>query len=108
LTLGGHQNPVEDLAARIDAIETLHQDRLNKVMSLVDRPRTTAEVSSMLFPEVHGYNILLALEETGAHVEFLAQRGYLAIGNISELEGDCPVAIRYRRLDGPVEIMSRR
>jgi hypothetical protein len=47
---------------------------------------------------VHGYNVLLALEEAGAHVEYLYQRGLLYIENMDDLEnGSGPGAIRYRR-----------
>ena len=34
-----------------------------------------------------GYTILLALEETGAHVEYLYQRGFLELLNINDIEG---------------------
>jgi hypothetical protein len=58
------------------------------------------QVSQALFGEVHGYNVLLALEETGAHVEYLAQRGRLRIANLEEVEGNhSPVALRYQRAD---------
>jgi len=65
----------------------------------LQQPRTIAEVSQFLFGEVHGYNILLALEETGAHVEYLYQRGLLEIANLDDLENTHQVVpIRYRRL----------
>ncbi len=57
------------------------------------------EVSQALFGEVHGYNVLLAVEEAGAHVEYLYQRGLLGIDNLEELESNpAPAPIRYRRL----------
>ena len=102
VTLGGHQGAVEDLTARIGAIEGLHRDRLGKVLDMMDGSRTIAEIAHKLFPSVHGYNVLLALEEAGAHVEYLAQRGYLGIENLADIEGECAVPIRYRRLGGPV------
>jgi hypothetical protein len=56
-----------------------------------------AEVAG-LFGETHGYNVLLALEEAGAHVEYLYQRGELGIENLQELAGSSgPVPIHYRR-----------
>jgi glyoxylase-like metal-dependent hydrolase (beta-lactamase superfamily II) len=100
LTLGGHQEPIEDLDARIMAIKRLHQDRLGQVLELMQEAKTIAQVAGALFPKAHGYHELLALEEAGAHVEYLAQRGYLRIENRQELEEDGPVLIRYRRLDG--------
>jgi glyoxylase-like metal-dependent hydrolase (beta-lactamase superfamily II) len=99
-TLGGHQQPIRDLGGRLDAIESLHRERLQAVLDLLTVPRTIAEVSARLFPEVRGYNVLLALEETGAHVEYLAQRGQLGLENPEATDGVCPVPLRYVRADG--------
>lgn len=99
LTLGGHKKPIIDLPGRIDAIRWLHEQRLHKVLMLLDEPHTIAEVSHALFGEVHGYNVLLALLEAGAHVEYLYQRGLLGIENLAAIEqahGLLP--IRYRCL----------
>ena len=42
--------------------------------------------------------MLLAIEEAGAHVEYLHQRGLLRIVNVDELEtNDGPVVARYQR-----------
>jgi glyoxylase-like metal-dependent hydrolase (beta-lactamase superfamily II) len=99
LTLGGHKDPVIDLPARLRDIRELHQTRLNQVLDLLGESRTVSEVSKSLFGEVQGYNVLLALEEAGAHVEYLYQHGLLGIENLSELEdSNTPVPIRYRRL----------
>ncbi len=99
LTLGGHKDPIIDLHARIDEIERLHAERLEKTLWLMEEPHTIAEVSQALFGEVHGYNVLLALEEAGAHVEYLYQRGLLGIENLEEVERACqPLPIRYRCL----------
>jgi glyoxylase-like metal-dependent hydrolase (beta-lactamase superfamily II) len=99
LTLGGHEEPVTDLPARLDAIRNLHQERLGQVLALLRDPHTVVEVSQALFGEVHGYNVLLALEEAGAHVEYLYQRGQLGIANLSELEENWgQVPLRYQRL----------
>jgi len=99
LTLGGHHEPIEDLAARLEAIRQVHRQRLERVLEILQQPRTIAQVSQALFGEVHGYNVLLALEETGAHVEYLYQRGLLGIANLEEVESNHrPVPIRYRRM----------
>ena len=53
---------------------------------------------------MYGYNVLLALEEAGAHVEYLYQRGLLAIDNLLDLESSSgPAAICYRSLPRQVE-----
>jgi glyoxylase-like metal-dependent hydrolase (beta-lactamase superfamily II) len=100
LTLGGHESPMNDLEGRLDAIRLLHMGRLQKVLDILAEPRTIAEVSRQLFGEVHGYNVLLALEETGAHVEYLYQRGMLSIENLADMEqGVGLVPIRYRCIE---------
>ena len=52
--------------------------RLREVVERTAQPSTLAQVAQALFPEADGYNQLLALEETGAHVEYLFARGYLS------------------------------
>ena len=99
-TLGGHQDPVRDLAARIDAIQAVHRERLGAVLELLSEPHTIAEISARLFPEVRGYNVLLALEETGAHVEYLAQRARIGLVDLEAMDSSGPVPLRYVRLDG--------
>jgi glyoxylase-like metal-dependent hydrolase (beta-lactamase superfamily II) len=99
-TLGGHQDPVRDLAARLGEIRSAHEHRLQAVLELLDEPRTISEIAARLFPDVRGYNVLLALEETGAHVEYLAQRAQIGWENLDATDGGCPVPLRYVRVDG--------
>ena len=102
LTLGGHYRPITDLPARLDAIQQVHTQRLAQIIEFLSQPHTIQEVSQVLFGQVHGYNVLLALEEAGAHIEYLYQRGLLAIDNLEELDnGAGPLPIRYRSLPGP-------
>jgi glyoxylase-like metal-dependent hydrolase (beta-lactamase superfamily II) len=97
LTLCGHKEPIGDLPKRVDQIRQLHRERLATVLELMLAPRTIFEVSEILFGDVHGYNKLLAVEEAGAHVEYLYQRGLLEIANLSEYEkGDGPTPIKYK------------
>ncbi len=104
LALPGHEEPITDLRGRIDEIQRIHGDRLERVLRLLTRPNTIQKVSNELFGEVHGYNELLALEETGAHVEYLYQRGLLGIENLEEMEnGAGPISIHYHRLPSRVE-----
>lgn len=102
LTLAGHNGPIEDLFGRVAEIRQLHTRRLRRVLELLAEPHTIAEVSKALFNKREGYDVLLALEESGAHVEYLYQRGLLAISNLEDLrDSDQPLPIRYRRL-GPL------
>jgi glyoxylase-like metal-dependent hydrolase (beta-lactamase superfamily II) len=101
LLLGGHEEPVQNLAGRISEIRAVHQERLQKVLELLVEPRTIRQVAESLFGEPPGYHELLAVEEAGAHVEYLYQRGLLEIANLGELEqveGPAPI---YYRTAGP-------
>jgi hypothetical protein len=48
-------------------------------------PNTVYKLSEFLFGAPAGYDALLAVEEAGAHVEYLYQRGNLKIANLEEL-----------------------
>lgn len=76
-TLGGHEGPIDDLAARIGEIAQVHEDRLKGILDLLEKPMTLYEVSRRLFHNTEGYHRLLAIEETGAHLEYLHTRGYI-------------------------------
>jgi glyoxylase-like metal-dependent hydrolase (beta-lactamase superfamily II) len=106
VALGGHEPAILDLGARIEETINLHKERLVQVLELLAEPRTIIEISDMLFPQTDGYHELLAVEEAGAHVEYLAQRGFLSIENLDELEIGKPVPIVYVRRDSmlPLEI----
>jgi glyoxylase-like metal-dependent hydrolase (beta-lactamase superfamily II) len=100
LTLGGHEGPVHNLTGRIDEIRLVHHDRLQKVLNFLSEPHTITDISKHLFGKVEGYTILLALEEAGAHVEYLYQRGFLEIINITDIEQDSKlVPIQYQCVD---------
>lgn len=98
LALGGHEAPMSDLDERIAAIRGLHEERLDRVLALCDNPRTIAEISKDLFGKVDSYHVLLALEETGAHVEYLYQRGELIATNLDDVERDENPVILYQRV----------
>ncbi len=98
LTLGGHEEPIEDLEARVRAIRRSHERKLERFLELCREPRTVAELSMDHYGRREGYDILLAIEEAGAHVEYLYERGYLAIANLDEVEHASNPVLRYRRL----------
>ncbi len=99
LTLGGHETPIMNLPSRLEAIRQLHHQRLSQVLAFLSDPHTISETSHHLFGEVHGYNVLLALEEAGAHIEYLYQRGKLGIANLADIEdGNQPTLIHYYQL----------
>jgi len=95
LALGGHEDPIEDLPKRVGQIRAAHERRLERVLELCAEPKSVAEVSKGLFGAIHGYNVLLAIEETGAHVEYLYQTGDLVAGNVEELRDQEQPVIEY-------------
>ena len=96
LALGGHEDPMPDLAGRVREIKESHQERLEQVLGFCrEKPCSIADVSKALFGGVGGYTVLLALEEAGAHVEYLYNRGELVADNVDELRDQDELVIRY-------------
>ena len=95
LGLGGHEAPMADVYGRIDQICQEHDDRLNKLLEICREPRSVSQISRELFGKVSGYTILLALEEAGAHVEYLHQRGELVVSNLSAIENGETTVLEY-------------
>lgn len=97
LALGGHEEPMRDMYGRIQAIKQLHQERLGKILHICQTPKSIADISRELFGRVESYHVLLALEETGAHVEYLYQRGELVAANLDEIEKLSHPVVLYQR-----------
>lgn len=97
LGLGGHEDPIDDVYGRIDQIVTAHDERLNKILEICATPKTIAQVSQDLFGQRHSYHVLLAIEEAGAHVEYLYQRGALVAANVAEIAATRHPVIQYVR-----------
>jgi glyoxylase-like metal-dependent hydrolase (beta-lactamase superfamily II) len=98
LALGGHEEPMYDLYGRIAQIEASHQRKLERLLDACVEPHTVNELAKAIYPDVTSYDVLLALEEIGAHVEYLDQHGQLAIANLDEVAVDERAAPQYRRL----------
>lgn len=89
LALGGHEEPIADVYRRIEEIRAGHQRKLGRVIDTLkqaQRPLTISDISKALYPNRSGYEVLLALEEVGAHVEYLYEHGCLAVCNLDEVE----------------------
>jgi len=95
LGLGGHEDPMEDVYGRIQAIKHSHQIRLQKILDICATPKSIADISRELFGQVKSFHVLLALEETGAHVEYLYQRGELVAANLEEIGNSAHPVIQY-------------
>jgi glyoxylase-like metal-dependent hydrolase (beta-lactamase superfamily II) len=100
LSLCGHKRAITDLRERISEIKQMHFARLDEVMQFYKSPNTIDALSESLFGKAYGFDALLAIEEAGAHVEYLYQRGRLRINNFNHLEpGSRPVAFHYQARD---------
>ncbi len=89
LTLGGHEDPIEDVYARIAEIRASHDRKLNRVTDAIKaagQPCTISEVVQAIYPDKQGYDSLLALEEAGAHVEYLYEHGHLEVTNLKQVD----------------------
>jgi len=95
--LGGHEPPISDVSQRIEEIRQAHDQRLARTLEICQEPRSIAEVSKALFGHVESYHVLLALEEAGAHVEYLHQQGALVAVNLEEIQNESQPVIRYLR-----------
>jgi sigma54-dependent transcription regulator len=84
-----------DVYGRIQAIKHSHDDRLSKVLEICRQPKSLAEISRDLFGRVQSYHVLLALEEAGAHVEYLYQRGELIAANLDEIQKTHHPVVQY-------------
>ncbi len=102
LALNGHDAPIGNLSARIEALRQLLTERLAQTLEILAEQRTIAGITARLYPDVGGYNALLVLEKVGAYVEYLYQRGLLRITNMDELEAQtAPAAVLYQRIEHP-------
>jgi len=95
LALGGHEEPIWDLRARCDAIALFHRDRCARVHEVCKAPRSILGVTDELFGDQEGYGKILAIEEAGAHVEYLHQMGKLRIANLDEVARSRDPVIEY-------------
>ena len=96
LALGGHEDAIPDLYQRIDDIRDSHMrklDRVRKILRDNGAPMSISQVTQRMYPDVRDYHILLALEEVGAHIEYLFQHGYLFIANLEEFESESNAAV---------------
>ncbi|GMW00062.1 MAG: hypothetical protein AMXMBFR84_12000 [Candidatus Hydrogenedentota bacterium] len=97
--LGGHEFAMDDLKGRISETLQFHEARMQKVLSLCDEPKTIRDLSKGMFKNQQHYHVLLALLETGAHVEHLHERGFLRVVNIQDVEDEYNPPLLYQRID---------
>jgi glyoxylase-like metal-dependent hydrolase (beta-lactamase superfamily II) len=92
LVLPSHGLPFRGLHARIDALCTHHQERLDELVASCAEPRLAAEAMTTLFRRpLDGYQIWFAIGEALAHLNRLVRQGRL----VCERHADG--CLRYRR-----------
>jgi glyoxylase-like metal-dependent hydrolase (beta-lactamase superfamily II) len=92
LVLPSHNEPFRGLHERIDELGHHHEERLDKLVSLMDGPRTAMEIARGLFTRpLDQHQTGFAIGETLSHINLLRSRG----GAVRELAGDG--AWRFRR-----------
>jgi glyoxylase-like metal-dependent hydrolase (beta-lactamase superfamily II) len=98
LTLGGHEEPLTDIYARIAYLRQRLDLKAERVLDIIrqsPKPLTISDISKHLYNDRHGFDVLLALQEAGAHVEYLYDRGYLAIANLDQVQTESNPALLY-------------
>jgi glyoxylase-like metal-dependent hydrolase (beta-lactamase superfamily II) len=98
LAIGSHEEAIDDVYTRIDDIMHSHERKLERVLEIVraaDAPCTIDEITQRMYPGMEGYQTLLALEEAGAHIEYLYQHGRLSVANLDEVERKRNPPLRY-------------
>jgi glyoxylase-like metal-dependent hydrolase (beta-lactamase superfamily II) len=102
LTLGGHEDAISDLHGRIDSLQERIDEKLLWLMENIreaGQPLSINEISKRRYREKHGFDVLLALQEAGAYIEYLYDRGYLGIANLEEVEQEANPVLLYYVLD---------
>ncbi|MCR4316515.1 MAG: MBL fold metallo-hydrolase [Planctomycetes bacterium] len=95
LALPAHEEEIYNFYERIDEIARHHIKRLDKVMEICQEPLTLFEICQKMFGDQKGYGKLLAIEEAGAHVEYLVERSYMMIANLRELQDESEDVLKY-------------
>lgn len=105
LALAGHEDVIEDFHARVDAIQTRIDEKLHLIMDIInvsDEPLSVVEVSKRRYKGISGFDVLLALQEAGAYMEYLYDRGYLMIANFADVEHEYNPVVKYNVIKGAI------
>jgi glyoxylase-like metal-dependent hydrolase (beta-lactamase superfamily II) len=93
LGLPSHYGDIADVEARSMEIMSEHNHRIADLLKDLDAPKSLQQITSDYFRyrrgrELAGYEQLLALEEIGAHVEYMIETlGMLRVANPAEADG---------------------
>jgi glyoxylase-like metal-dependent hydrolase (beta-lactamase superfamily II) len=77
LVLPSHGEPFEDLASRIDSILAHHDERNGQLLEMLSEPRTGFDLTLGVFGELPPENLLHAIRESQAHLNYLQAEGFV-------------------------------
>lgn len=86
VALGGHESPMHDYYQAVRHARDNTVKKINLVQDLCSEPRTIYEIACLIYDEMDGYSELLKVEQTGARVEYLYQRGLVIVDNLDEID----------------------
>ncbi|NUQ61990.1 MAG: MBL fold metallo-hydrolase [Pirellulales bacterium] len=99
LVMGGHEPPVHDVYDRIESIRASHMRRIDRVLAVLrdsPQPLTIDEITGRLYDRQTAFHAFLALTDVAARVEYLDERGRLAVANLDEIRDEEVPAYRYQ------------
>lgn len=99
LVLGGHEPPIHDVGKRINEIRSSHRRRLDRVVEILrnsPEPLSLGEIAQQMYAQPDGLAAILAITDAGSRIEYLEQRGVVAIANFADLEIDREPIFRYQ------------
>lgn len=96
VALGGHEPPIPDFYEVVRRTRDGAIEKVERVRELCAQPRTIYEIACAVYDVMDGYGELLKLEQVGARVEYLHQRGWLVVDDLAALKDRDMSALRYR------------
>lgn len=94
LILNGHDAAITDLSAAVEATHKNILRRMGKAVETLAEPATILEVCNAVYENPGGYTQLLALEKTGAYLEYLYEHALVEIVNADEVNNGLPAKYR--------------
>jgi hypothetical protein len=97
--LAAHEQVILDVYRRIETVRATHERRLKRLLEMVRgamEALSVAEIASQLYPELSGFRAVLSVTDVASLVEYLHQRGQLAVANLEELRREPKSVYRYR------------
>jgi glyoxylase-like metal-dependent hydrolase (beta-lactamase superfamily II) len=98
LAIGSHEEAMPNVYGRVKAILDSHDRKLNRIFDIIKdagNPLTIHQITQRMYPNKIGYDTLLALEEAGAHIEYLYQHGMISVANLDQVEVEDNPALQY-------------